>query len=87
MLDFYNILAVATLVLEAPEAVPVGRNATYQCCTSVEGNEVKWAVQTPDGSYYDEADLSVSIYTNMGFTCTFLLYMCMHVILCSLTST
>ena len=47
-------------MLEAPEAVPVGTNATYRCCTSVEGNEVKWAVQTPDGSYYDETSQIVS---------------------------
>ena len=48
-------------MLEAPGAVPVGRNATYQCSTSVEGNEVNWAVHTPNGSYYDEVDLTVSI--------------------------
>ena len=55
------ILAVAMLVLEAPEAVPVGRNDTYQCSTSVEGNEVKWAILTPDGTFYDESQLNVSI--------------------------
>ena len=60
-INYIITLAAATLVLEAPEAVPVGSNATYQC-TSVEGNEVQWVVQPPDGNYYDEADQSVSRY-------------------------
>ena len=52
------------LVLEAPEAVPVGRNATYRCI-SVERNEVKWAVQTPDGGCYEETNRHVSVLIQM----------------------
>ena len=54
------ILAVAMLVLEAPEAVPVGRNATYRCI-SFGRQETNWAVVTPDGKHYGQADINVSI--------------------------